>query len=342
MKLLLLTLCIIFVIGEYTPKPRSQLKTDFEEFIVKFEKKYESKKEKIRKFLNFQKNWFHAEKLNKKEGRAVHGVTKFMDLSKEEFKNMYLTYKQPEKPSNITVYEPPADFVLRDNSKWDWREHGAVTPVKDQGQCGSCWAFSTAEEVESASFMAGNPLEEFSVEQIVSCDDSDGGCNGGDTGTGLQYVINTGGLASKADYPYTSGNGDSGRCKSFNIEGGAIKGMSYATPSCNWGGCNSQNEDQLKTSLASGGPVSICVNAEEWQTYQGNGEIMTNSSCGGHRARDLDHCVQLVGYDTNSSGESYWLVRNSWNTNWGNGGYIYLKLGDNVCGVANEARLAHF
>eukprot|EP00494_Astrolonche_serrata_P028030 UN28295 len=158
------------------------------------------------------------------EGESVHGVTKFSDLSQQEFKDLYLTYK-PQGPRNFTV-KAPTVATLPDS--YDWRDHGKVTAVKDQERCGSCWAFSTVEEIESQWAMAGNPLTKFSVQQVVSCDKNDGGCRGGDTITAYRYVESAGGLASEADYRYTSGKGRNGKCKkNVKIAGGNIKSMEW-------------------------------------------------------------------------------------------------------------------
>jgi len=219
---------------------------------------------------------------------------------------------------------PPTTF--------DWRDKGAVTDVKDQGQCGSCWAFSATEEIESMWFLSNGSLPILSPEQIVDCDTVDQGCNGGDTVTAYQYVEQAGGLETDSDYPYTEG----GDCNADSSEFVAsISGFNYATPPCT-DSCDSQDEDTLQSNLASTGPVSICVDAEIWQTYSG-GVIEPSDGCD-YDYTSLDHCVQLVGYDQDDTG-TYWIVRNSWNTDWGDNGYIYLRRGGNVCGVADEATI---
>jgi len=218
----------------------------------------------------------------------------------------------------------------------DWREKGAVTPVKDQGQCGSCWAFSATEQIESQWILAGHPMTKFSPQQIVSCDKKDDGCNGGDTLTAYKYVMKAGGMASSASYPYASGDsGKSKKCHKFEVSGGTITGSTYATKPCTVGGCKHQNEAALQAHLASTAPVSICVNAGKWQHYTKG--VMSHKQCGKSTADSLDHCVQLVGYQKSAGKGGYYLVRNSWNTDWGVEGYIHLAMGSNTCGIANEA-----
>jgi len=215
----------------------------------------------------------------------------------------------------------------------DWSEtSGAISPVKDQAQCGSCWAFSATEGIESAVFQAtGSASPPLSPQQIVSCDKTDGGCNGGDLPTAFDYVESAGGLDTEDDYPYTSTTGRSGSCKS-STPVVKVTDYKYAVAPCEGGSCSSQDEDGLKAALAAHGPLSICVNAETWNSYYGG--VLSGSCSGKYNA--LDHCVQLVGYDTTAS-TPYWKVRNSWGTSWGEKGFIRLPMGVNSCGVADEA-----
>jgi C1A family cysteine protease len=218
-------------------------------------------------------------------------------------------------------------------AKLDWTEtSGAVSDVKDQAQCGSCWAFSATEGIESGVFQStGSASPALSPQQIVSCDKTDGGCNGGDLPTAFDYVESAGGLDTEEDYPYTSKTGRSGSCKS-STPVVTVTDYKYAVPPCQGGSCSSQDEDGLKAALATHGPLSICVNAESWNGYYGG---VLSGSCSGSYNK-LDHCVQLVGYDSSAS-TPYWKVRNSWGTSWGENGFIRLPMGVNSCGVADEA-----
>jgi len=313
------------------PRTEEQTFSSFMDFTRRFNKQYKSVEEFTQRYTNFLATLDRIEQLNA-DGSNVHGITKFADLTPAEFKSMYLGFN-PGLKQKLPVLQPAADAAP---SSFDWRSKGAVTPVKDQQQCGSCWAFSTVEEIESMNFLAGNGLMSLSPQQIVSCDTVDAGCDGGDTITAYQYVIQAGGIELDSSYPYTSGNGDSGTCEVNSSKFVAkINGSYYATPSCD-DSCDNQNEDLLATNLASTGPVSICVDAEPWQTYSGG--ILTASSGCSHDYSDLDHCVQLVGYN-NGGSQPYWIVRNSWNTDWGIDGYIYVAKGQNVCGIADEATI---
>jgi len=159
-------------------------------------------------------------------------------------------------------------------------------------------------------------------QQIVDCDNSDGGCDGGDPPTAYEYVIGAGGQETEAAYPY---KGVDGSCK-FNaakVES-KISTWKYAT--------TEYDEVTLKQNVATVGPLSICVDAANWQYYTGG--VMGAWQCSW--VNELDHCVQAVGYDMTAS-TPYWLVRNSWGASWGEEGYIRLAYGDNTCGLTNEA-----
>jgi len=223
----------------------------------------------------------------------------------------------------------------------DWSTKGAITAVKDQGQCGSCWAYSATEGVESGIFMATGELPSLSVQQIISCDNTEpdgGGCGGGDLPYAFAYVMSAGGLDSNSDYPETSQGGTTGQCKWNGNKVAEVTDWKYAIPPCakseqdEGGACDKQDEDGMKAALNSFGPLSICLNANSFDFYSGG---VLHGKCSGAWA-DMDHCVQLVGYDATAS-TPYWKVRNSWGSSWGESGFIRLPMGVNACGVANEA-----
>jgi hypothetical protein len=221
----------------------------------------------------------------------------------------------------------------------DWSARGATTPVKDQGSCGSCWAFSTTEGVESAVFQATGKLPApLSTEQLVDCEKQDDGCDGGDIPEAVRYLKKKG-MATSSDYPDTSSS--SGRTHKCTWNGDAdvtVSGFSYAIPACNSGNCAHQNEVTLAAALAKHGPLSICINSGEdepgdWDNYEGG---VLSKKCSA-KANRIDHCVQLVGYDKSAS-TPYWKIRNSWGTDWGEDGFIRLPFNSgNACCVGCEA-----
>jgi cathepsin F len=300
--------------------------TSFVNFVQKYNKQYDAVSFE-EKYNIFKENVQRVEQLNAKSPNKVFGVTKFMDMTPEEFRKAYLMpkglLKKGSKGSVEDVLVPNLKGSVPDT--FDWRTQGAVTPVKNQGQCGSCWAFSVTENVESVWIISTNASVDdidLSPQQIVDCDTDDGGCDGGDTPTAYNYIIKAGGLESEKSYPYHARDGRCNFKKTLVVA--KIKSYKYAT--------QHSNENTMQQNLVSWAPLSICVDASQWQFYDGG--VMSSSDCGD----DLDHCTQMIGY-ANDKGK-YWIVRNSWGTDWGVEGYIYLQMGGDTCGCADEATTA--
>jgi len=284
----------------------------FNDFIIKYEKRYENFHEFEYRFKVFQSTLENIVKQNADHvaigGHEVFGVNTFADMTAEEFSARLMKNLAPREPQGPEVYDfaipSPATIV-------DWRNKGAVTPVKDQGQCGSCWAHSADEAVESFDFLKNNrsTIFELSQQQCTACTYNYNGCNGGWPHDAYGAAIAArNGIDSMNDYPYNIAA--AGTCK-FGPTGKADKPMTtdkaYMAPA----------RGQLQNQLDSNGPISVCVAAEAWQTYTGG----VLKSCAG----SVDHCVQAVGYNSDAS-ETYWIVRNSWGTSWGIKGYIYLDM----------------
>jgi len=273
--------------------------------------------------------------LNALNPKARFGPTKFSDLSKEEFTRFYLTAKVPEtempSPKNFSVPRKPhamfgsGRLMAPDPTNYDWGSAGVITPVYNQGQCGSCWAFSATETIESYYAIQGGSLTQLSMEQIVDCDTSgqDQGCGGGFPTGAYQYVQSAGGIDSYANYPYTAGGGNAGSCQ--------FPQGSVVTNVANYNSISGESGEYSQLSSASGGPVSVCVDASSWQNY--NGGVLT--SCG----NSVDHCVQLTGYYNYGSSNAYWNVRNSWGADWGENGYIWIQIGQDLCSIGDYATI---
>jgi len=311
----------------------------FSQFTVDFKKSYATTAEYDHAFHNFQAA---LKRIAAREAKGIkgYGVTKFSDLSPEEFRSRYLLPKgsvaQNVKrmrtkfataPIPHGVAPPPATF--------NWVDQGATTPVKDQQQCGSCWAFSTTENFESMNWLASDkskPPIVLGPQQLVDCDPQSQGCGGGWTYWAFEYLMSVGGQELEVDYPYTA---EDGQC-AFDASKIAAKLTNYtfATTPCESGSCPVQ-DNMLRTQMFAHGPVSVCVNAATWSEWTGPAP-MTADSCPGD-ADELDHCVQLVGY--NWPGQ-YWIVRNSWNTDWGQNGYIFLQTMGNTCGLGDVVTFA--
>lgn len=250
-------------------------------------------------------------------------------------------YKRQPWPANekMTVAElTPSDIAAAPDAI-DWSAKGATTPVKDQGSCGSCWAFSTTEGVESGVYMSSGTLPPpLSTQELVACEKQDDGCDGGDIPEAVRYLKKNG-MGTNADYPDTSsGSGRTGKCTWNKKSVVQVTGMQYAIPPCSKGDCSSQNEEALAAALAKYGPISICINSGDgqsgdWEKYKSG---VLSGSCKA-KANLVDHCVQLVGYDKTAS-EPYWKIRNSWARSFGEEGFIRIPYGKkNSCCVGCEA-----
>jgi len=296
----------------------------FQSWMEQYSKKYDTAAAYDHAFHNFVASLKRIATKHTHGGKTKWGLTKFSDLSQEEFEHMYLTAKPQKHHGKLNVAHlkktaPP--------QTWDWRDHKAVSPVKDQAQCGSCWAFSTTENLESMWFLKHGKLPILAPQQLVDCDPQSQGCGGGWTYWAWQYLANCGGQEAESSYPYMAVN------QPCHFNSGKIvakvHNYTFAIPPCEQGDCPSQDEAGLVKSVNQIGPMSICVNAQTWNDYQGG--VVQGADCSG-AAGGIDHCVQLVGYDLN---QGYYMVRNSWNTNWGDNGYIYLQYGQNTCAVAD-------
>lgn len=295
------------------------------------------------RFENFKANVLKAHEANNKQGvdcqdffdgqDCVFGVTKFSHMTSEEF----ATRLGAKPPTSSTADKPVLNLMKGGvrSTLVDWRTN-ATTPVRNQGICGSCWAMSATETIESSVFMATGNLYQLSTQQVVACDPYSWGCDGGLPDYAYEYVISAGGLVTAQEYPDTSSSsGLTGVCHSTGHKTASISDWNYAVSTCVSGACQNQamQEDNLASVLEQKGPLSVCLSADLWMNYMRG--IFSLPSCSS-AAKDIDHCVQLVGYNQQAV-MPYWILRNSWDTDWGIDGYMYLAMGGNLCGVANYA-----
>merc|ERR1712107_513533 len=262
----------------------------------------------------FEANLEEAVELQKANPEADFGPTKFSDLSKEEFAQSYLNYV----PNNASLPEMDLSNLPKQvAASQDWTGR-YTTPVKDQGQCGSCWAFSAVEQVESDLMREHGTTIELSTQELVDCTGSGGrrnGCQGGDPSQAYGVIEQLGGQ-TESSYRYTARNGN---CQ-FSRSRVAARVSNYRS-------VGRGSEYSMQNYVGSTGPLSVCVDANSWNSYRGG--IMT--SCG----NSVDHCVQVVGYGTSGSTD-YWKVRNSWGSSWGEGGYMRLAIVRNLCQIDSE------
>jgi len=286
----------------------------FDSFKRSYGKTYATAEEDSRRFGIFIDNLKTADLRNAVEKTDVHGVTMMSDLSHDEFRSRYLASDISQRVSNAL----PAKVAGTLNTTLgavDW-SGVLTTPVKDQGYCGSCWAFSATEQIESDAMRMLGTTYILSPQQVTSCTSGGAGCNGGWTEKAYEYVMKKGGIETELNYPYTSYEGKTGACKDDSSK--FVVGVkNYFSV---------YGETNMATYVQNTGPLSVCLDAALWNTYRSG--IM--STCG----KSVDHCVQAVGVDTGVGG--YWKVRNSWGMLWGENGYIRLAYGQNTCNIISD------
>ncbi|PZC74549.1 hypothetical protein B5X24_HaOG207683 [Helicoverpa armigera] len=284
-----------------------------------------------KRFEIFKQNIKKIHELNVHEkGTATYGVTRFTDLSYEEFRSTYMGLKTnltnenqvPMKMADIPDIKVPVNF--------DWREYDAVTDVKDQGSCGSCWAFSVTGNIEGQWKMQSGKLVSLSEQELVDCDKMDDGCNGGLPDNAYRAIEQMGGLELESDYPY---EGVDEKC-AFNktLAKVQISGAVNIT----------KNETGMAQWLVHNGPISIGINANAMQFYMGGISHPWKMLC---NPTNLDHGVLIVGYGIKDyplfhKKLPYWIVKNSWGKSWGEQGYYRVYRGDGTCGVNQMASSA--
>jgi len=283
----------------------------FSEWAKAHGKTYPSKEELVLRRSIYAANVAKISAHNAAGAGWTMAVNKFSDLTAAEFKAAYtggyLAREKRSKNVNLTLLHASAL-----PASVDWTTKGAVTPVKDQGQCGSCWAFSTTGSTESAYFIATGKLVSLSEQELVDCAGAEGnqGCNGGLMDYGFQYIIDNKGICTEASYPYDAKDGT---CKSKTCTKSGVTVSGFTDVPTN-------SETALMTAIVKQ-PVSIAVEADQASFQSYNSGVMVGA-CG----TNLDHGVLAAGYGT-MGGVDHYQVKNSWGADWGSKGYIYLGRG---------------
>ncbi|XP_077588656.1 cathepsin F [Stigmatopora nigra] len=296
----------------------------FKDFMVKYNKVYNTQEETNRRLQIFHENVKIAARIQSlDQGSAEYGITKFSDLTEDEFRSTYLN----PLLSQWTLQRPMKLATSARNSapeSWDWREHGAVSPVKNQGMCGSCWAFSVIGNIEGQWFLKNGTLEPLSEQELVDCDGLDQACKGGLPSNAYEAIENLGGLELESDYSY------SGRKQKCDFT--SRKVAAYINSSVEL----SKDENEIAAWLAENGPVSVALNAFAMQFYRKGVSHPFKIFCNPWM---IDHAVLLVGYG-DRKGVPFWAIKNSWGEDYGEQGYYYLYRGSNTCGINRMASSA--
>jgi len=290
------------------PGPRDYTGYTHEKYLEEFSKSYNGEESALRKGLfdgNMATIISHNDNYNSGKGSWWMSANQFVDWTPEEFQAIMGSGGE-RMPGMLSSLQSLPKHQLPKSV--DWREQGVVTPVKNQGSCGSCWAFASTETVESAYAVATGDLLELAPQAYVSCMANPescggtGGCEGAIAELAFNYTADKG-IPLSTDFPYTASDS---ACIDYTP---AVKVGGYVTLPANDG-------DTLATALATVGPIAVSVAASQFSLYGGG----VFDGCTGSTGAEINHAVQAVGYSSD-----YWLIRNSWGTSWGESGYIRLS-----------------
>ncbi|TKS88301.1 Cathepsin S [Collichthys lucidus] len=300
----------------------------WDEWTTQHRKAYDNQTEIAFRRAVWEKNMQLVLRHNQEASAGKHsftmGLNHLADMTAEEVNEMLngLKLEEPVHSSNGTFKEVSGSPIPQ---SVDWRKHGLVSPVQNQGLCGSCWAFSSVGALEGQMKKRAGVLVPLSPQNLVDCSTIDGnlGCRGGYISKAYRYIIRNGGIDSENFYPYEHKNGKcrysvtgkAGHCSDFHI-------------------LPQGDERTLQEVVASVGPVSVAVNARLPSFHLYRGGLYNEANC---NPRFINHAVLVVGYGTDR-GQDFWLVKNSWGTAWGEQGFIRIARNKkNLCGVASFA-----
>lgn len=313
----------------------------FDAWNAKHGKQYgpEHRAEKHRRFGIFRHNLMYIDRHNSAGEKSFRlGLTRFADMTNEEFReSQRLGFNSGAAKIRSVARNARQTMVAKSShlpEAVDWRAQGAVTPAKDQGMCGSCWAFSATGAMEGVNAIATGKLISLSEQELVTCDvgGSSEGCNGGLMDDAFEWVIENGGIASEETYPYTSWTGDDGICNT------KLEGEEKTVTIDGYSDVDSYNEEALLAAVAKQ-PVSVAIDgsAFDFQLYY---EGIYNGSCSSD-PNDINHGVLVVGYGT-ENGLDYWVVKNSWGGSWGDEGFIKMVRNGSPFGICAIHSMASY
>ncbi|KZC04434.1 Cathepsin O [Dufourea novaeangliae] len=341
LTVLIVSLCFLAIpirIGKDTSGEDVKL---FKSYITEYNKSYRYDPEEYEeRFKRFQRSLRHIEKMNglrSSQESAYYGLTAYSDMTEDEFLTQTLVpdlSKRGGRHVNASYHQCHRQWQMTNRVtrstgiplKFDWRERGVVGPVRSQGTCGACWAFSTVEVAESMFTIKNGTFYSLSVQEMIDCArNSNFGCEGGDICSLLSWLLLTKArILLESTYPLTRKTGTCMLGKTLD-NGPSMRIRDFT--------CDSfvDAEDELLETLATHGPVAAAVNALSWQNYLGG---VIQYHCDGS-FESLNHAVQIIGYDKSDKIPHY-IIKNSWGTSFGDKGYMYIAIGSNLCGTINQ------
>jgi len=331
----LIVLCIVVVAAVALPHRNPDLDEHWQLYKKVNQKQYSAGDEQRRRMI-----WEAAVKTvaahNRKYDMGLStyrkGVNKFADLTDEEFVARFTGARPPTRTFGGKFYKPSGN---PDVAEVDWRNEGAVTEVKNQGECGGCWSFSSTGSVEGQNFLKTGELISLSEQQLIDCSTDYGntGCRGGWMDFAFEYIKHNGGINSEAEYPFQMKRSLAVNmtCR-FNPDGTRVNVTGFVAIAPG-------KEDDLQDAIANVGPISVAISVSKNLRLYSSG-ILDDLNCTSSYF-ELDHGVLAVGYGTGTAAENYspyWLIKNSYSTSWGEEGYFrLLRDGSNMCGIATAA-----
>jgi len=317
-------LTVFLLVGTALGFTSDEYKSTFVNWMQEHNRMYAAE-EFLNRFEIFKQNMDFVHNWNSQGSETVLGLNTMADLTNSEYRNIYLTLRI-DGTERLAAEEPFFGSNVPLAVNVDWRPKGAVTDIKDQGQCGSCWAFSATGATEGAYYLSKGVLTSLSEQNLMDCSTAYGnqGCNGGLMDSAFKYIIANKGIDTENSYPYQVKQGTC-RFSTANI-GATISGYKDIAAG---------NEAALQAAVNQQ-PIAVAIDASQnsFQLYKSG--VYNEAKCSSSR---LDHGVLAIGYGTDeTTGADYWLVKNSWGKSWGIQGFINMSRNkSNQCGIATSA-----
>jgi len=334
MKTLSLLICILGIkVASSSILPTALLLEEWETWKLQHGKLYEGEDEEVARLKIWMETKTRVERHNQDflKGKYTYylGLNHLSDRLPAE-KAVLNGYKREIKDtSKIEFYKRPKTTNFKAPEEFDWRDLGGVTEVKNQGYCGSCWAFSTTGALEGRTFVETGDLVSLSEQNLIDCDYNNDGCAGGDQGLAFNFIKVEGGIDTEDKYPYQdqdyNDNPYSYSCK-YSSDDSAASDNGFVQISYG-------DEEAMKSALAEKGPLAISFDVED-DFFDAGGGIYRSDSCSEY---GLNHAMLAVGYGE-EDGSEFWIIKNSWGPDWGEDGYVRVARNENMCGVAVEPR----